>query len=67
MGPGYVLNGRYKIRRVLGEGGMANVYLADDLILNRPVTVKVLRLDLQNDPASLRRFHREAMSLTEYS
>ena len=65
MGPGYVLNGRYKIRRVLGEGGMANVYLADDLILNRPVTVKVLRLDLQNDPASLRRFHREAMALTE--
>lgn len=65
MEPGYVLNGRYKIRRVLGEGGMANVYLADDLILNRPVTVKILRLDLQNDPASLRRFHREAMSLTE--
>ena len=37
METGYVLNGRYKIVNVLGEGGMANVYVAYDLILKRSV------------------------------
>ncbi|EPC69586.1 serine/threonine kinase protein, partial [Lacticaseibacillus paracasei subsp. paracasei Lpp126] len=44
--PGTILNERYKLIKTLGEGGMANVYLARDLILDRDVAVKVLRLDL---------------------
>ncbi|MDN6712912.1 MAG: serine/threonine protein kinase, partial [Lacticaseibacillus paracasei] len=58
--PGTILNERYKLIKTLGEGGMANVYLARDLILDRDVAVKVLRLDLQNDPDTVRRFQREA-------
>ncbi|KRL38659.1 Stk1 family PASTA domain-containing Ser/Thr kinase [Liquorilactobacillus uvarum] len=65
MKTGYILNGRYKIKNTLGEGGMANVYLAYDLILKREVAVKLLRLDLRDDPGAVRRFKREAISLTE--
>ncbi|KRO18589.1 Stk1 family PASTA domain-containing Ser/Thr kinase [Lacticaseibacillus saniviri] len=60
--PGVTLNERYRLLKTLGEGGMANVYLAHDLILDRDVAVKVLRLDLQNDPDTVRRFKREAMA-----
>jgi serine/threonine-protein kinase len=63
--PGTILDERYKLTKTLGEGGMANVYLAHDLILDRDVAVKVLRLDLQNDPDTLRRFRREAMATLE--
>lgn len=63
--PGTILNERYKLIKTLGEGGMANVYLARDLILDRDVAVKVLRLDLQNDPDTVRRFQREAMATSE--
>lgn len=65
MEPGFILNKRYQIIRTLGEGGMATVYLADDLLEHRQVTIKVLRLDLQTDEAALRRFKREAISLSE--
>ncbi|BAP85573.1 protein kinase [Paucilactobacillus hokkaidonensis JCM 18461] len=65
MTPGYTLNGRYRIKRSLGEGGMANVYLAHDLILDRDVSVKLLRLDLRDDPNTKRRFQREAMAATQ--
>lgn len=58
------LNGRYKIEQVIGGGGMANVYLAHDMILNRDVAVKVLRLDYANDNDFIRRFRREAQSAT---
>ncbi|WP_223700972.1 Stk1 family PASTA domain-containing Ser/Thr kinase [Sutcliffiella deserti] len=58
------LNGRYKIREVIGGGGMANVYLAHDVILDRDVAVKVLRLDFANDEEFIRRFRREAQSAT---
>ena len=59
---GQKINDRYEIIRVLGEGGMANVYLANDVILNRKVAVKVLRGDLANDEKFVRRFQREALS-----
>lgn len=65
MREGYILNGRYQIIRSLGEGGMANVYEARDLILQRNVAVKLLRLDLSDDQATIRRFQGEAMSLVE--
>lgn len=65
MRTGYTLNDRYRIVRALGEGGMANVYLARDLILNRDVSVKLLRLDLRDDPGTIRRFQREALAATE--
>ena len=52
--PGTILNERYKLIKTLGEGGMANVYLARDLILDRDVAVKVLRLDLGLSPLSVR-------------
>ncbi|GEK28090.1 Stk1 family PASTA domain-containing Ser/Thr kinase [Furfurilactobacillus siliginis] len=65
MKPNYMLAGRYQIKRPLGEGGMADVYLAHDLILDRDVSVKLLRLDLRDDPATVRRFQREAMAASE--
>ena len=59
---GQKINDRYEIIRVIGEGGMANVYLSNDTILNRKVAVKVLRGDLANDEKFVRRFQREALS-----
>ena len=44
----------------LGEGGMADVYLAVDTILNREVAIKILRGELSSDPVTLLRFQREA-------
>jgi serine/threonine-protein kinase len=58
------ISGRYKILDMIGGGGMANVYLAHDMILDRNVAVKMLRLDLTNDEEFIRRFHREAQSAT---
>ncbi|WP_338452010.1 Stk1 family PASTA domain-containing Ser/Thr kinase [Niallia oryzisoli] len=58
------ISGRYKILEMVGGGGMANVYLAHDMILDRDVAVKVLRLDFANNEEFIRRFHREAQSAT---
>ena len=57
---GQKIDGRYQIIRTRGEGGMANVYLAYDTILEREVAVKVLRGDLANDEKFVKRFQREA-------
>ena len=59
---GQRINDRYEIIRNVGEGGMANVYLAYDTILNRNVAVKILRGDLANDEKFVRRFQREAIA-----
>ena len=59
---GQRINGRYEIIRSIGEGGMANVYLAYDTILNRNVAVKLLRGDLANDEKFVKRFQREAIA-----
>lgn len=64
---GYLLGDRYRIIDTLGEGGMANVYLAEDIILQRKVAVKILRLDLQKEPQTLARFQREALATSELS
>ncbi|SDQ61885.1 serine/threonine protein kinase [Virgibacillus subterraneus] len=64
---GHLLNDRYQIGETIGGGGMANVYLANDTILNRDVAVKVLRLDYANDEEFIARFDREAQSATSLS
>ena len=65
IAPGKTVGGRYKIKSHIGTGGMATVYLAQDLILERPVAVKVLRLDFHTNEAAMRRFQREAQSATQ--
>ena len=62
---GKTLNGRYKIQSLIGTGGMAAVYLAKDLILDRLVAIKVLRLDFRQNNDAMRRFRREALSATQ--
>src|SRR5690625_4242287 len=64
---GHLLNDRYRIKRTIGGGGMANVYLARDLILNREVAIKVLRWEYANDPEFIERFDREAQAATSLS
>jgi len=59
---GELIDNRYKIIKSIGEGGMANVYLAWDTILEREVAVKILRGDLADDEKFVRRFQREANS-----
>ncbi len=61
------INDRYQIIRSIGEGGMANVYLAYDTILDRNVAVKILRGDLATDEKFVRRFQREAISASSLS
>lgn len=58
------INGRYKIVQMIGGGGMANVYLAQDMILEREVAIKILRMDFSNDDEFIKRFNREAQSAT---
>ena len=64
---GQKINDRYEIIQTIGEGGMANVYLAKDTILNRNVAIKILRGDLANDEKFVRRFQREALSASSLS
>ena len=64
---GQKLNDRYEILKTIGEGGMANVYLGHDTILDRNVAIKVLRGDLSNDEKFVRRFQREALSASSLS
>ena len=49
---------------MVGGGGMANVYLARDMILDRDVALKILRMDFNNDEEFIKRFNREAQSAT---
>ena len=64
---GQKINDRYEIVRSIGEGGMANVYLGYDTILDRNVAIKILRGDLSNDEKFVRRFQREALSASSLS
>lgn len=58
------ISGRYKLLDMIGGGGMSNVYLAHDMILDRDVAIKVLRYDFSNEEELRRRFQREALSAT---
>ncbi len=62
-----ILNGRYELHRRLGRGGMAEVYLAADQLLDRPVAVKVLFSEFASDPAFVERFRREATAAANLS
>lgn len=64
---GAVLGGRYEIAEKLGAGGMAVVYRAQDTLLQRPVTVKVLRSEFAADENVVRRFRREAQAAASLS
>ena len=67
LSKGQKISGRYEILKSIGEGGMANVFLAKDTILDREVAVKVLRGDLATDDKFIRRFQREALSVSNLS
>ena len=58
---------RYLATHHIGQGGMADVFLAHDTILNREVAVKILRGELSNDPVALLRFQQEAQASTALS
>ena len=64
---GQKISDRYQVIKSIGEGGMANVYLAYDTILDRNVAVKVLRGDLASDEKFVRRFQREALAASSLS
>ena len=59
---GEVFNQRYRLKEKLGSGGMADVYLADDLLLGREVAVKLLHAQYAADPVFIQRFRQEAQS-----
>jgi len=59
--------GRYEIRSKLGEGGMGEVYLAQDVKLDRTVAIKVLPTNLANDQSRMRRFVQEARTASSLS
>ena len=56
----HTLDGRYRVRDVLGAGGMGVVFLADDVALDRAVAIKVLPPAVSHDPTVVERFRREA-------
>ena len=58
-----VLGERYELGAMIGTGGMADVYLAQDVRLNRQVAIKILRSDLARDPSFVSRFNKEALSV----
>lgn len=61
------INRRYRIDRLIGEGGMAEVYLGHDLLLNRPVAIKMLRSQYARDPNFRARFEREAQAAASFT
>ena len=67
MENGTILKERYKILRHIGSGGMAEVYLAEDLLLSRQVAIKVLRAQFNDDKTLLNQFKHEAQSAARLS
>jgi eukaryotic-like serine/threonine-protein kinase len=59
LAAGDVIAERYRISKLIGRGGMGEVYEARDLLLNEDVALKTLRADLAGDEALLQRFHKE--------
>ena len=62
-----LVNNRYQVERSVGRGGMAEVFLAKDVLLDRPVVLKVLFPEFATDPAFVERFRREAQAAANLS
>jgi len=62
---GELINSRYDIKMLIGDGGMANVYLAYDRVLRKNVAIKMLRYELSKDESFIKRFNREATQVTQ--
>jgi serine/threonine protein kinase len=60
MNPGDIIDDRYEVESVLGEGGMAIVYKAKDIITEKEVAIKIIREETMKNPLNLTRFEREA-------
>lgn len=58
---------RYELLELIGQGGMADVYLAKDIILSRTIAIKILRTSLARDPIYVTRFQREASAAAALS
>lgn len=67
MTEGALLNDRYQLQEVLGSGGMANVYRARDVVLDRPVAIKVLRKEYSTNENFQKQFWLEARSAANLS
>lgn len=61
---GEKIDGRYLLLELIGEGGMANVYKADDLLEHRPVAIKILKPEFINNQELLRRFKNESRAIS---
>jgi serine/threonine-protein kinase len=62
-----LLGNRYQLQQTLGTGGMARVYLAKDLMLERPVAIKILKQDFSTNPTLRNRFRQEAQAVANLS
>jgi serine/threonine protein kinase len=60
-----IVGGRYRVRHLIGSGGMAEVHVGDDLVLEREVAIKILHPHIARDDAGLERFRREALALAD--
>lgn len=67
MNKGVIIAKRYEVVKLIGQGGMADVYLAFDILLERNVAIKILRNELSNDAVSLLRFKHEAVAVSKLS
>ena len=61
---GLTLDNRYKINSLIGNGGMAHVFLADDTVMNRSVAVKILKETFSTDELSVKRFVNESTAIS---
>jgi serine/threonine-protein kinase len=59
--------GQYKLKRLLGSGGMGDVYLAEHMLMKRPCAIKVIRPEKAGDPKVLARFEREVQATAKLS
>src|SRR6516164_1124331 len=62
---GTLLGGRYRLDAQIGRGGMSTVYRAFDIVLERPVAIKLMHREIANDFDQLERFRREARAVAQ--